>query len=113
GVFPDATPRQTIDELETCGAARLSRQCSIGNVSTRTVQQVALRHARDLAGGISFLARRIGVPADTLDAMVHGRESIPNWIFLRTVDYINEAEATGTMPPGLPENWRDLDSKKP
>jgi hypothetical protein len=77
-------------------------------MSTRTVQQVALRYARDLAGGVTFLARLIRIPTLNLDEMLHGREAIPNWVFLRVVDFINETEAKGAKPPGLPDNWRDL-----
>jgi hypothetical protein len=63
-----------------------------------SIQQATLRRARDLAGGVSFLARRIGVSADVLDAMIHGRDDTPAWIFLRAADYINEAEQNEAAP---------------
>lgn len=58
-----------------------------------SVYLAALRRARDLAGGVSFLSGKTGFNAETLDAMLHGREEIPGWVFLRVWDYINDAEA--------------------
>ncbi len=77
-----------------------------------TLQQVALRRARDLAGGVSYLSHRLGVSAHDLDAMMHGTEQIPTWVFLRAVDFINEAEGQKTPPPGFPENWQDQDDPR-
>jgi len=75
-------------------------------MSKESVQQAALRLARDLAGGISFLARHLGLPANDLDAMMHGREKTPTWVFLRAVDFINEVQQYER--PGFPASgWRD------
>jgi hypothetical protein len=41
--------------------------------------------------------------------MLCGNERIPMWLFLRAVDFINEAESQDMPPPGFPENWRDQD----
>ena len=65
----------------------------------QSLQQAALKRARDIAGGVTFLGRAIQIPADALDAMIHGRAAIPTWLFLRVVDYVNEAEAKGMAPP--------------
>lgn len=62
----------------------------------RMVQSVylaALKRARDYAGGASGLSKRIGLSADTLDAMLHEHESIPGWVFIRVLDYINDVES--------------------
>ena len=73
-----------------------------------TLHQVVLRRARDLAGGVSYLSLRLGVSAHDLDAMMPGKDIVPMWLFLRAVDFINEAESQKTLPPGFPENWQDL-----
>ncbi len=77
-----------------------------------SLQQVALRRARDLAGGVSYLSHKLGVSAHDLDAMMHGTEGIPTWVFLRAVDFINEAESQNTPPPGLPEGWQDQEDQR-
>jgi hypothetical protein len=46
-----------------------------------------LKKARDVAGGVTFLARKVEVSTDYLEAMLHQREEIPRWVFLRLVDY--------------------------
>lgn len=74
-----------------------------------TLQQLALRRARDLAGGVSYLSQKVGVGAHDLDAMLHGAAKIPTWVFLRTVDFINDAESASIPPRGFPENWQDQD----
>ncbi len=90
------------------GLATFHVVCRVGQWRPKmkeSIQQATLRRARDLAGGISFLARRIGVSADVLDAMMHGRQDTPAWIFLRAADYINEAEQIEVapyFPPGRP-----------
>jgi hypothetical protein len=78
-----------------------------GKMFKETVQQATLRLARDLAGGVSYLSRHLGVTANDLDAMITGRDAIPNWVFLRAADYINDAEARGIRPLGLPEDGQD------
>lgn len=72
-----------------------------------TLQQVALRRARDYAGGVSYLSHKLSISAHDLDAMLCGNERIPMWVFLRAIDFLNEAESRDTPPPGFPEDWRD------
>ncbi len=72
-----------------------------------TLQHAALRRARDLAGGVSYLAKHLHLTANDLDDMLHGREPIPTWVFLRAVDFVNEAESRGAPPPGFPEDWEE------
>ena len=74
----------------------------------KNLQQAVLAHARDLAGGVTYLARKIGVGTDLLDAMLHGAEAIPSWVFLRAVDFVNEAREQQAIPRGFPDNWQDL-----
>ncbi len=74
----------------------------------KNLQQAVLAHARDLAGGVTYLARKMGVGTDSLDAMLHGAEPIPSWVFLGAVDFVNEAREQRTPPRGLPENWQDF-----
>jgi hypothetical protein len=63
---------------------------------------------------VSFLARLIQMPTLNLEDMLHERVAIPNWVFLRAVDFINECEAQSIAPPGMPGNWRELsDRHKP
>jgi hypothetical protein len=76
----------------------------------------ALKRARDLAGGVSFLARRIGVGVNSLDAMIQGHEEVPAWVFIAAVDFIRQADETGAVPPGFPPNWEGsvrYDDSKP
>lgn len=63
------------------------------------IQVAALELANTLAGGVSNLARRIGLDADTLDRMLWGREPVPTWVFLRVAEYIEEARRSGGAPP--------------
>jgi hypothetical protein len=72
-----------------------------------SLQLVALRRARDLAGGVSLLARKMGIGAYMLDDMLHDKEPIPQWVFLRAVDFINEAEANDATPTGMPDDRQD------
>jgi hypothetical protein len=60
-----------------------------------SVQAGLLRRARDLAGGVSLLARALQVSADDLDDMLHAKTPVPTWLFLRAVDYVNEKERAG------------------
>jgi hypothetical protein len=64
-----------------------------------SVQAALLRRARDLAGGVSLLARVLQVSANELDDMLHGKTPIPTWLFLRGVDYVNEVEQAGIGAP--------------
>lgn len=89
-----------------------------GRVTVRKdlVRIGALKRARDLAGGVSFLARRLGVGVDSLDAMIQGREEVPGWVFIKAVDFIREADDAGAVPPGFPPNWESsarYDDEKP
>jgi hypothetical protein len=72
-----------------------------------SIQVAALRRARDLAGGVSYLARKLGIGANALDDMLHDKEPVPSWVFLRAVDFINEAATSGATPPGFPEDWQE------
>jgi CheY-like chemotaxis protein len=74
-----------------------------------TVRQATLRRARDLAGGVSFLGRQMGVGVNALDAMLWGREEIPGWVFLRAAEFVADAEAGNVVPPGFPANWADAE----
>ena len=73
----------------------------------KSVQEAVLRRARDLAGGVSYLAKHLHVSAADLDAMLHGVETIPSWVVLRAMDFINEAESRGITPPGFPPDWQE------
>lgn len=80
------------------------------------VRIAALKRARDLAGGVSYLARRLGVGVDSLDAMIQGREEMPAWVFIHAVDFIQQADEAGAVPPGFPPNWESTaryDDEKP
>lgn len=74
---------------------------------SKTLQVAALEFARDLAGGVSYLARRLGLNSGTVDSMLYGEAEIPTWVFLRTVEFINEAKESGKPPPGFPEDWQE------
>ena len=52
---------------------------------------LTLRRARDVFGGVSLLARRLGVPPDDLDAMLHRRAPIPTLVLIRVVDALIDA----------------------
>lgn len=73
----------------------------------KTIQLALLEHARDLAGGVSYLARSLGVGVNALDAMLHGHDPIPSWVFVKAVDFVEEQNQTGAIPPGFPPNWRE------
>jgi hypothetical protein len=72
-----------------------------------SVQRALLELARDYAGGVSYLARKLEVGFHSLDAMLVGNEEIPEWVFVRAVEYVNQRQAEGTPPPGLPADWQD------
>ena len=76
-------------------------------MSEETIQQAALRLARDLAGGVSYLSSELGVPANTLDDLIQAREPVPHLLFLRVADYIATAQQRKDPPPGLPHDWKD------
>jgi hypothetical protein len=71
------------------------------------VEIACLRRACTLAGGVSNLARRLALNPITVDNMLWGRLAVPPWVFLRAADFINEAEASGLVPPGFPADWED------
>jgi hypothetical protein len=39
--------------------------------------------------------------------VLHDKEPVPSWVFLRAVDFINEAETSGVTPSGFPEDWQE------
>jgi hypothetical protein len=57
-------------------------------MATVDAQLAVLKHARDAADGVTYLARDVGLGADFLDAMLQEREPIPEWVFLRVMDYL-------------------------
>jgi hypothetical protein len=71
----------------------------------RRIRIAVLKRARDLAGGVSYLARHVGIGAGALDMMLHGIEETPAWVFLRAMDFIQDAEAAHAVPPGFPPDW--------
>lgn len=73
----------------------------------KSVQQALLERAFTLAGGVSYLARKLGIGVNSLDAMLKGDEPIPTWVFMRAVDIVNEAEDSGEPPPGFPADWQE------
>jgi CheY-like chemotaxis protein len=70
-----------------------------------TVRQATLRRARDLAGGVSYLGRKLGIGVNSLDAMIHGNQETPQWVFLQAAEFVAEAESVRETPPGFPPNW--------
>ena len=76
----------------------------------KSLQRAALHVARDLAGGVTYLARKLGVGVNSLDEMLHGKTEVASWVFLRAVDFINEERDESYIPPGFPPDWRDQPS---
>jgi hypothetical protein len=70
-----------------------------------SIQQATLYRARDLAGGVTHLSRALLVGMNELDDMLHDRMQIPNWLFLRAVDYVNENETHPDAPLGTPPGY--------
>jgi hypothetical protein len=68
-----------------------------------------LKKARELAGGVTFLGRRIGVGASQLDRYLHGQEPVPETVFRRALDFLSETSTPGYVPPGFPASWREGD----
>jgi len=66
-----------------------------------------LKKARELAGGVTFLGRRIGVGASQLDLYLHGQEAVPETVLRRAFDFLSEASTPGYVPPGFPASWRE------
>ncbi len=76
----------------------------VGGMSNKPSVQVAtLERARDLAGGVTYLAAHLEVGVDKVESMLQQKEVVPTWLFLRAVDFLNER--SGTTPPGLPDDW--------
>lgn len=67
-----------------------------------SLQRAVLHRARDLSGGVSNLSKHIQISSNDLDDMLHDRAPIPNWVFLRAVDYVNEHETSASGPLGAP-----------
>jgi len=74
-----------------------------------SLQQATLRRAMTLAGGVSFLSHELGITANDLDAMLQQREPVPHWVFLRAIDYLNEADSRQEPPRGFPAKWETSD----
>ena len=55
-----------------------------------SIRLAILKRAWELAGGGSKLSHWVGVTSDDLDAMLAEKMEIPQWLFLRLVDYIVE-----------------------
>ena len=53
-----------------------------------------------MAGGVTFLSHAVNVTAKDLDDFLHGREPIPEWLFLRVLDYLNEVGRFDPLPFG-------------
>lgn len=70
-----------------------------------TKEQATLRRARDLAGGVSYLAHQLGVGSSLLDLMMAGVIQTPDWVFERAAAVVAEAERDNAPPRGLPEDW--------
>jgi hypothetical protein len=71
-----------------------------------------LHRARDVAGGVSYLSKTIQISAIDLDDMLHGRAAIPNWVFLRAVDYVNAHETSPEGPLGAPPGAKPVPQEK-
>jgi hypothetical protein len=67
-----------------------------------TFQRETLARARDALGKETALSGRLGVPLEELRAMLEGREPVPAWVFLKTVDLINDHEAQEAPPTSDP-----------
>lgn len=76
-----------------------------GSIAKETVHQATLRRARDLAGGVSYLGRKLGIGVNSLDAMIHGNQEIPQWVFLQAAEFLSDAETARETPPGFPADW--------
>lgn len=74
-----------------------------------TVHQATLRRARDLAGGVSYLGRKLGIGVNSLDAMIHGNQEVPQWVFLQAAEFVADAETARETPPGFPADWDSSD----
>ena len=53
-----------------------------------TVHARALRRAAEIAGGLSQLSTKLGVPERALEVWLTGTQPIPPEIFLRAVDIV-------------------------
>lgn len=93
------------DSREDQASAEPSRSAKV----KETVQQATLRRARDLAGGVTYLGRKLGVGVNALDAMLCGKEETPQWIFLKAAEFVARSEEAKVTPPGFPANWDDPD----
>lgn len=78
---------------------------SAAGVAKETVCQATLRRARDLAGGVSYLGRKLGIGVNALDAMIHGNQETPQWVFLQAAEFVADAETARETPPGFPPDW--------
>jgi hypothetical protein len=69
-------------------------------MSSESIQQATLMRASVLAGGVKKLGSFLKLPATDLSKWIEGTQMVPTWVFLRAVDYVNQAEAAGlsSMP---------------
>jgi len=59
-----------------------------------SVQVATLKWGVQVAGSIFELARRVGLADSSIRAFLDGSERMPNWVFLRLVDYVNDEQET-------------------
>lgn len=69
-------------------------------MATPDAQLAVLKHARDVADGVTYLSQDVGLGADYLDAMLQEREPIPEWVFLRVMDYLIKVGGQPRTSPG-------------
>lgn len=67
-----------------------------------TFQRETLSRACKALGRDTVLSGRLGVPLEQLQSMLEGREPVPTWLFLKTVDLINDHEAQHASPTSDP-----------
>jgi len=58
----------------------------------KQIQHAILERASELAGSVERLAQVLLIPPEALHTYLRG-DPIPTWLFLRTVDYVNEVQA--------------------
>jgi hypothetical protein len=54
----------------------------------RELRMKVLRRAVDIAGGSSALRQRLNVEDHTFELWLSGRATVPDWVFLLTVDLV-------------------------
>jgi len=71
-----------------------------------SVQLHLLRRAVQLSGGMADLSRDLGMGASEISRMLASAE-VPQWMFLRLADYMNEREFAGGTRLAPPGAWTD------